>query len=106
MVLTGALGTGKTTLLSKLVPEGLPGITTWAEPYKSVFMKENRETTAVKIASYDDAIQGTNLKMVLDEDALCAFGIPALRRCIQSESAWVHPWEIRDTVLSEQDEPH
>lgn len=94
LVLTGAMGSGKTTLLSKLFPEGLPGITTWAEPYKSVFMKDNREGTSVKIADYDDSIQETKLKMVLRGDVLCAFGIPVLNRCIQSESEWVSIDEI------------
>ena len=94
LVLTGAMGSGKTTLLSKLFPESLPGITTWAEPYKSVFMKDNREGTSVKIADYDDSIQGTKLKMVLRGDVLCTFGIPILNRCKQSKSEWVSIDEI------------
>lgn len=94
LVLTGAMGSGKTTLLSKLFPESLPGITTWAEPYKSVFMKDNSEGTSVKIADYDDTIQGTKLKMVLHGDVLCTFGIPVLNRCMQSQSPWISIDEI------------
>ena len=94
LVLTGARGSGKTTLLSKLFPESLPGITTWAEPYKSVFMKDNLEGKTVTIADYDDSIQGTKLKMVLRGDVLCTFGTPILNRCMQSESQWVSIDEI------------
>lgn len=94
MVLTGAMGSGKTTLLSNLFPESLPGITTWAEPYRSVFMKDNRDGTSVQIADYDDTIQGTKLKMVLRGDILCSFGIPILNRCKQSKSQWVSMDEI------------
>ena len=94
LVLTGARGSGKTTLLSQLFPEPLPGITTWAEPYQSVFMKDNREGTSVTIADYDHTIQGTKLKMVLRGDVLCTFGIPILNRCMQSDSQWVSVDEI------------
>ena len=94
LVLTGTRGSGKTTLLSKLFPENLPGVTTWAEPYKSVFMKDNLEGTPVTIADYNDSIQGTKLKMVLRGDILCSLGIPILRRCLQSESPWVSIDEI------------
>ena len=57
-------------------------------------MKDNRQGTSVKIADYDDTIQGTKLKMVLRGDVLCTFGIPALRRCLQSESDWISIDEI------------
>jgi molybdenum cofactor cytidylyltransferase len=102
-VLTGARGSGKTTLLSKLFPEDLPGITTWAEPYKSVFMKDNRDGTSVKIADYDASIRGTKQKMVLRGDVLCTFGIPALNRCMQSKSEWISIDEIG--FLEESCEP-
>ena len=88
------MGSGKTTLLSKLFPESLPGITTWAEPYQSVFMQDNQEGISVKIADYDDTIQGTKLKMVLRGDVLCTFGIPILNRCKQSKSEWISIDEI------------
>ena len=94
LVLTGTMGSGKTTLLSRLFPESLPGITTWAEPYRAVFMKDNLEGTTVKIADYDDTIQGTKLKMVLRGDVLCTLGIPILNRCKQSKSQWVSIDEI------------
>ena len=103
LVITGARGRGKTTLLSELFPASLAGITTWAEPYRSVFMKDNLEGTTVKIADYDDSIQGTKLKMVLQGDVLCTFGIPVLNRCIQSKSEWISIDEIG--FLEENCEP-
>lgn len=88
------MGSGKTTLLAKLFPNKLPGITTWVEPYQAVFMKDNSENTSVKIADYNDTISETKLKMVLQEDTMCTFGIPLLNRCKQSISEWVSIDEI------------
>ena len=104
IILTGAMGSGKTTLLSNLFPERLPGITTWAEPYKAVFMKDNQDGTSVQIADYDDSIQGTRLKMVLRGDVLCTFGVPVLNRAIQSKSEWISIDEIG--FLEETCEPY
>lgn len=94
LILTGMPGSGKTTLFSELFPDSLPGITTWAESRRAVYMKDNRTDETVQIAFYDDSIQGTRLKMVLWEDVLCSFGIPALNRCIQSDDEWVGIDEI------------
>lgn len=104
LVLTGTRGIGKTTLLSKLFPEGLPGITTWAEPGKAVYMRDNNGASSVRIAAYDDSIPGIMAKMVLLGDELCTFGIPALNRCINSESRWVSIDEIG--FLEETCEPY
>lgn len=94
LILTGTRGSGKTTLFSELFPHSLPGITTWAKSCKAVYMKANQSGETVQIASYDDSIQGTKLKMVLREDALCSFGIPVLNRCIRSDSEWIGIDEI------------
>ena len=94
IILTGNMGSGKTTLLSKLFPETRPGITTWAERYKSVFMKDNLTGETVKIAEYDESITGTIAKMVLIEDRMAAFGAAILKRCINSESEWITVDEI------------
>lgn len=104
LVLTGARQRGKTTLLSQLFPESLPGITTWAEPYKAVFMKDNHTGESIKIAQYDHSIQGTKLKMVLVGDRMRSFGIPILHHCMQNESDWVSIDEIG--FLEETCEPY
>ena len=94
LVLTGTMGIGKTTLLSKLFPDGLPGITTWAEPRKAVYMRDNEAAESVKIAAYDESLPGTKAKMTLLGDEMCVFGIPVLNRCIHSESDWISIDEI------------
>lgn len=94
LLLTGTRGIGKTTLLAKLFPSPLPGITTWAEPYDSVFMQDNLTGTTVKIAQYDPSIQGTEAKMVLLENRMQDFGVSILGKCIDSPSKWVTVDEI------------
>lgn len=42
LLLTGSPGSGKTALLSRLAPS-LPGVTTWAEPGKGVYLRELRD---------------------------------------------------------------
>lgn len=94
LILTGTIGSGKTTLLSTLFPSPLPGITTWAEPCKAVFMRDNLTGASVKIADYDASIQGTEAKMSLCCNELASFGVAALERCIQDNSDWVSIDEI------------
>ena len=94
LILTGAMGSGKTTLLSHLFPSPLPGITTWAEPYKAVFMKDNLTGMSVRIATYDASIRGTEAKMVLCGDEMSSFGTDVLSRCIECGSDWISIDEI------------
>ena len=104
IVITGKMGSGKTTLLSELFPQTIPGITSWAEPYKSVFMKDDLTGESVKVADYDDSIQGTNLKMVLVPDVMAAWGVAALENCRKAEGDWVTIDEIG--FLEESCEPY
>ena len=45
----GSSGSGKTTLLSKLFSENIPGLTSWAEAGKAVYLKENFSNNIVQI---------------------------------------------------------
>ena len=103
LVLTGHRGSGKTTLLAKLFPQTLPGLTSWAEPYKAVWMKDNLLAETVKIAEYDHSIVGTDLKMVLCDEKLASWGVTALHNCKETESKWVTIDEIG--FLEENCEP-
>ena len=94
LLLTGSFGSGKTTLLSKLFAQPLPGITTWAEPQKAVYLKENGTETCVEIARYDATLTGTQPNMVLSSDGFIDVGVPALERCMQAEGDWVSIDEI------------
>ena len=88
------MGSGKTTLLAALFPRGLPGITSWAQPYKAVYMQDGITGRQAQIGVYDETIQGTKQKMALVGDVLETFGVRALRNCMESESPWVSIDEI------------
>ena len=70
LILTGARKSGKTTLLSELlsrigslaVPCPIPGITTWAEPGKAVYLKENTTGQTACIGLYDESLPGTKIQ--------------------------------------------
>lgn len=94
IILTGTRGSGKTTLLSKLFSENLPGITTFAEPQKAVYLKENLTDKKVQVGFYDAGIEGSENKMVLNSDGFVSLGVPTLKRCAESNSAWVTIDEI------------
>ena len=72
----------------------MPGITSWAEPCKAVFMRDNPTGVSVKVAEYDESIQGTKLKMVLLGDVMKEFGCSVISRCLQNKSDWVTIDEI------------
>ena len=70
LILTGARKSGKTTLLSELLsrigspslPCPIPGITTWAEPGKAVYLKENTTGQTACIGLYDESLPGTKIQ--------------------------------------------
>lgn len=94
LILTGARGSGKTTLLKALFPELLPGITTWAEPGRAVWLRENLSGHCTQVGVYDGALPGTEKKMTLCPEGFLSLGINALRRCAECESQWVTMDEI------------
>lgn len=85
---------GKSTLLSGLFPDTLPGVTTWAEPGKAVYLKENGTGKMACIGIYDDSLSGFENKMRLSLEGFCNLGIPSLQRCMETESEWVSIDEI------------
>ena len=94
LILTGGRGSGKTTLLKALFPEPLPGITTWAEPGRAVWLKENQSGQCVRVGFYDSTMPGRENKMTLCPEGFRSLGIGALRRCIDGRSQWVTMDEI------------
>ena len=94
LVLTGGRGSGKTTLLAALCPQPLPGITTWAEPKKAVFLRENLTTHVEEIGVFDPFLPGPENRMAPVFDGFIHLGVPALRRCAAAESEWVTIDEI------------
>ena len=94
LILTGNRGSGKTTLLSELFPKPLPGITTWAEPNKAAFLRNNQTKATVQIGVYDDSLPGFENKMVLCRRGFENLGIPSLRQCMSQACQWVSIDEI------------
>ncbi len=70
LIFTGARKSGKTTLLSELLsriglsslPCPIPGITTWAEPGKAVYLKENTTGQTACIGLYDESLPGAKIQ--------------------------------------------
>ena len=94
LILTGIRGSGKTTLLQALFPEKLPGLTTWAEPKQAVYLRDNRSGETVQVGIFDARLPGPGNQMVLLQDGFSALGIPALARCMESDSPWISVDEI------------
>ena len=94
LILTGTRGSGKTTLLKALFPEPLPGLTTWAEPKKAVYLRENTTGDTVQVGAFDPSLPGPGNQMVPLRDGFLSLGVPALRRCMESDSTWITIDEI------------
>ena len=94
LILTGTRGSGKTTLLNRLLPEKLPGLTTWAEPKKAVYLREHGTGETVQVGAFDASLPGPGNQMVLLQEGFLSLGVPALARCMESDSPWVTIDEI------------
>lgn len=94
LLLTGGRGSGKTTLLGFLCPEPLPGVTTWADPGKAVYLREESTGRETVIGLFDSARPGAENKMQPVSRGLQALGVDALRRCLQQPGSWVRVDEI------------
>ena len=89
LILTGTRGSGKTTLLRQLFPESLPGLTTWAEPKKAVYLRENLSGKTVQVGAFDSSLPGPENQMVLVQDGFATLGVCAMMRCMESDSLWI-----------------
>lgn len=98
LILTGGRGSGKSTLLRalgrELGPAGLPGITTWAEKRKGVWLKEHLTGESVQIGRFDPDLPGPENRMRPDPEALAGFGAAALERAGQAPGVWASVDEI------------
>ena len=100
LLLTGGRGSGKTTLLGSLCPEPLPGLTTWADPGKAVYLREENTGRETVIGRFDPTLPGLENKMQPVLPGLQALGVDALGRCVQHPSPWVRVDEIGYLELS------
>ena len=85
---------GKTTLLSQLFPEPCPGLITWAEPGKAVYLKEADSDAVVQIGTFDPKLPGEENRMAPCLEGFRALGVPALARYMCVVSEWVTIDEI------------
>ena len=81
-------------MLNALFPEKQPGLTTWAEPKKTVYLRENLSGEAVQVGAYDASLPGPGNQMVLLQDGFANLGVRALARCMAAESPWMTVDEI------------
>lgn len=100
LLLTGGRGSGKTTLLGSLCPEPLPGVTTWADPGKAVYLREESTGRETVVGRFDPTLPGVENKMQPVLPGLQALGVDALGRCLHQPSPWVRVDEIGYLELS------
>ncbi len=94
IVITGGRGAGKTTLLGKLFPVPLRGVTTFAEPKKAVYLRENGTENNVAIGIYDGSLPGTENKMRPRREAFASHGVALLKKLAHCTDEWVSIDEI------------
>lgn len=100
LLLTGGRGSGKTTLLGSLCPEPLPGVTTWADPGKAVYLREESTGRETVIGLFDSTRPGAENKMQPVSRGLQTLGVDALGSCLQQSGSWVRVDEIGYLELS------
>lgn len=94
LLLTGGRNSGKTSLLANLFPSPLPGITTWAEPGKAVYLKDNETGETAQVGRFDETLPGTENRMQLLPQGFLSLGISTLKRCARGDSEWISIDEI------------
>lgn len=99
LFLTGSRQTGKSTLLTQLIPllSGplpMPGITTRAVPGQCVILEDNTTGQSAVIGRFNGAIKGFGNQMEPLEEGFLHTGVPALRHLTEANGDWVFIDEI------------
>lgn len=103
LLLTGGRGSGKTTRLRALAaclaaeanPQTPPpGVTSWAEPGKGVFLQENATGARCQVGAFDPALPGPENRMRPLAEAFAGFGAAALGRCAEAPGDWATVDEV------------
>ena len=81
LILTGAKGSGKTTLINALFPQPRSGIATWAEPQRTVWLRDDSTGRMAQVGAFDSSLPGGENKMRLCQAGFREVGIPALLQC-------------------------
>lgn len=85
---------GKSTLLRAMFPEKAPGITTFVEPQRAVYLEENLSGATVQIGAYDECLPGRENKMRPRLEGFETLGISALEKCCRAPGPWATVDEI------------
>lgn len=81
-------------MLNALFPHLLPGITTWAEPEKAVYLRKNLTDETVVIGQFDPSVSGSTNRMRPCAEGLTTLGISALESCENVSSEYITIDEI------------
>jgi len=77
-----------------LFSEKCPGLTTWYQPQKAVYLQENCSGDMVQVGIFDKTIPGPGNQMVPMYDGFYSFGVSVLLRCMNSCNPWITIDEI------------
>ena len=75
-------------------------MTTWADPGKAVYLREENTGRETVIGRFDPTLPGLETKMQPVSRGLQTLGVDALGRCVQHPSPWVRVDEIGYLELS------
>lgn len=81
-------------MLSNLVPEPHPGITTWAVRGKGVWLRENGTENIARIGEFDPLVSQEEQRMRPCRSGFLDLGIPALDRAAAAPGEWATMDEI------------
>ena len=81
-------------LTAFLAPKVPPGVTSWAEPGRGVFLQENATGARCQVGAFDPDLPGPENRMRPLADALAGFGVSALGRCAEAPGDWATVDEI------------
>ncbi len=99
IIITGSRGSGKSTLLKNILNEAdfgssIPGIITWCEKEKAVYMQRIGSADKVTVGVFNpDSTAGEN-RMNPVEDGFNVQGVYLLNQLIEDDSPWIYIDEI------------
>lgn len=94
IVITGNRGSGKTTLLKALTEKRgsgnpLPGIVTWSEPGRAVYMRQTGTDDRIVIGRFNPESTTAENRMCPVQEGFEGYGIAVLDNLINDSSEWV-----------------
>ena len=81
-------------MLGNLFPSKLQGLTTWAEPQKAVYLRDNISRETVRIGVFDGSIQKCENRMIPVLENFNTFGVSLLEKYAKASESWVTIDEI------------